>query len=118
MTKYQDVQRHLSSHQYQWLITGVAGFIGSNLLESLLKSGQKVTGLDNFSTGFRHNLEQVYALVGPDLWKDFTFIEGDIRKIEDCVAACAGADYVLQEAALGSVSRSIEDPILTNSNNI
>jgi UDP-N-acetylglucosamine 4-epimerase len=100
------------------LITGVAGFIGSNLLETLLKLGQKVTGLDNLSNGFRHNLDQVQNLVGPDNWRNFTFIEGDIRNLEDCAAACAGADYVLHEAALGSVSRSIKDPILTNANNI
>jgi UDP-N-acetylglucosamine 4-epimerase len=118
MTKYQDTQQHLRSHQSHWLITGVAGFIGSNLLEALLKLNQKVTGLDNFSTGFRHNLEQVKELVGPGAWRNFTFIEGDIRKLEDCTNACKGIDYVLHHAALGSVPRSIEDPILANENNI
>ena len=118
MTKYQDAQQHLRDHQYHWLITGVAGFIGSNLLEALLRLNQKVTGLDNFSTGYRHNLEQVQVLVGPEAWRNFTFIEGDIRRLEDCVSACKNVDYVLHEAALGSVPRSIEDPILANENNI
>jgi UDP-N-acetylglucosamine 4-epimerase len=118
MTKYQDAQQHLRDHQHHWLITGVAGFIGSNLLEALLRLNQKVTGLDNFSTGYRHNLEQVQELVGPEAWRNFTFIEGDIRRLEDCVDACKNVDYVLHEAALGSVPRSIEDPILANENNI
>ena len=118
MTKYQEVKNHLQNHQHCWLITGVAGFIGSNLLEALLKLNQKVTGLDNFSTGHRHNLDEVQALVGPEAWRNFNFIEGDIRNLDDCKKACAGADYVLHEAALGSVPRSIEDPILTNDNNI
>ncbi len=118
MTKYQEVQQYLSQHQHHWLITGVAGFIGSNLLEALLRLNQNVTGLDNFSTGHRHNLEQVKELVGPAAWRNFSFIEGDIRNPEDCMAACKGVNYVLHEAALGSVPRSIEDPILTNENNI
>lgn len=118
MSKYQEVQQYLKHHQHHWLITGVAGFIGSNLLEALLRLNQNVTGLDNFSTGHRHNLEQVKELVGPAAWSNFSFIEGDIRNPEDCMAACKGVDYVLHEAALGSVPRSIEDPILTNENNI
>lgn len=118
MSKFQAVQQHLREHQYHWLITGVAGFIGSNLLEALLRLNQKVTGLDNFSTGYRHNLEQVEELVGPEAWRNFTFIEGDIRRFEDCASACRNVDYVLHEAALGSVPRSIEDPILTHENNI
>ena len=101
-----------------WLVTGVAGFIGSNLLEALLKLNQKVVGLDNFSTGYRHNLEQVKSLVTPDQWRNFTFIEGDIRNLEQCRSACQGIDYVLHQAALGSVPRSIADPLLTNENNI
>lgn len=105
-------------HQYHWLITGVAGFIGSNLLEGLLRLNQKVTGLDNFSTGYRHNLDQVRELVGSEAWLNFTFIDGDIRRLEDCRNACRGVDYVLHEAALGSVPRSIEDPILSNENNV
>lgn len=108
----------MRGHQYHWLITGVAGFIGSNLLEGLLRLNQKVTGLDNFSTGYRHNLDQVRELVGPEPWLNFTFIEGDIRRLEDCMNACQGVDYVLHEAALGSVPRSIEDPILSNENNV
>lgn len=118
MTKYQDVQEHLRSHQYHWLITGAAGFIGSNLVESLLKLGQKVTGLDNLSTGYLHNFEQIEQLVGAGTWRNFRFIKGDIQSLEDCVDACHGIDFVLHEAALGSVSRSIEDPILTNASNI
>ena len=118
MTKYQEVQQYLRDHQHQWLVTGVAGFIGSNLLEALLRLNQKVTGLDNFSTGHRHNLEQVKDLVGPEAWSNFNFIEGDIRNLEDCRSACKNVDFVLHEAALGSVPRSIEDPILANDNNI
>ncbi len=118
MKEYQDIQRHLRSHQYHWLITGVAGFIGSNLLESLLKLNQKVTGLDNFSTGYQHNLDQVSQLVGPVAWRNFSFIEGDIRKLDDCANASKGVDFVLHHAALGSVPRSIEHPIVTNENNI
>lgn len=118
MTRYQATQQHLREHQYHWLVTGVAGFIGSNLLEALLRLNQKVTGLDNFSTGHRHNLAQVQELLGAEAWRNFTFIEGDIRALEDCKSACRNVDYVLHEAALGSVPRSIEDPILANENNI
>jgi UDP-N-acetylglucosamine 4-epimerase len=118
MTKYQETQQYLRSHQHHWLVTGVAGFIGSNLLEALLGLNQKVTGLDNFATGHRRNLKQVEGLVGSAAWSNFTFIEGDIRKLEDCVRACAGVEFVLHEAALGSVPRSIEDPILTNASNV
>ena len=101
-----------------WLVTGVAGFIGSNLLEALLKLGQKVVGLDNFATGFRHNLDQVEAAVGRDAWSRFNFIEGDIRSLETCREACAGVDIVLHEAALGSVPRSIDDPITSHETNV
>jgi len=118
MSKYQEIQQHLKSHQYHWLITGVAGFIGSNLLETLLKLNQKVTGLDNFSTGHQNNLDQVQDLVGAEAWQNFSFIEGDIRELKDCVNACNGVDFVLHQAAIGSVPRSIEDPIFTNENNI
>jgi len=118
MTSYQRVQQELYENQYCWLITGVAGFIGSNILETLLKLNQKVIGLDNFSTGHQHNLDQVKEIVGNDAWKNITFIEGDIRKIDDCRIACQGVDFVLHQAALGSVPRSIDDPILTNENNI
>jgi len=102
----------------KWLITGTAGFIGSNLLEELLKSGQPVVGIDNFTTGHRHNLENVKYEVGDDIWRKFTFIEGDIRNLDDCRKACEGVDYVLHQAALGSVPRSIENPINTNQTNI
>jgi len=118
MTKFQGIQKHLMEHQYCWLITGVAGFIGSNLLEALLNLNQKVIGLDNFSTGYMHNLNQVKELVGVQAWSNFNFIEGDICQLEDCKKVCCKVDYVLHHAALGSVPRSIESPILTNENNI
>ncbi len=101
-----------------WLVTGCAGFIGSNLLEQLLRLGQKVVGLDNFLTGYQKNLDMVEALVGPEAWSRFTFIKGDIRDIDTCRKACENVDHVLHEAALGSVPRSIEDPLLSNSCNI
>ena len=118
MTKYQTVLAQLNQTPQKWLITGVAGFIGSNLLETLLKNNQIVTGLDNFSTGFAHNLKQVQALVTPQQWQNFSFIEGDIRDLNTCTTACANSAYILHEAALGSVPRSIADPINTNDNNI
>jgi UDP-N-acetylglucosamine/UDP-N-acetylgalactosamine 4-epimerase len=112
------IYESLSRFVRTWLITGVAGFIGSNLLETLLKLDQVVIGLDNFATGYRHNLEEVERLVSPEQWRNFTFIEGDIRDLDTCRRACASVDYVLHQAALGSVPRSIEDPILTNAANI
>ena len=118
MTHYQDIQQKLQSDQSTWLITGVAGFIGSNLLEMLLKLNQKVVGLDNFSTGYQHNLDQVRELVGDHLWKNFRFIQGDITNLLDCNEACQNVNYVLHHAALGSVPRSIQNPILTNNNNV
>lgn len=108
----------LKKQQRTWLITGVAGFIGSNLLEALLLCGQKVVGLDNFSTGKQKNLDAVQSTVGPEVWSCFRFHKGDIRGLDDCRAACKGVDFVLHQAALGSVPRSIEDPILTNQSNI
>ena len=101
-----------------WLITGVAGFIGSNLLEKLLRNDQIVIGLDNFSTGFRRNLNEVQTLVAPEQWQRFKFHEGDIRDLDHCKKVCVGVDYVLHQAALGSVPRSINDPITTNGVNI
>lgn len=101
-----------------WLITGVAGFIGSNLLESLLKLDQTVIGLDNFATGYQRNLDEVQQIVSAAQWQRFTFIEGDICDLKTCRKASAGVGYVLPQAALGSVPRSIEDPILTNATNI
>ena len=118
MTAYSDLLVRLPATPKTWLITGVAGFIGCNLLETLLKLDQKVVGLDNFATGHRHNLQQIQEAVTPTQWERFQFIEGDIRKLDDCNAACAGVDYVLHQAALGSVPRSLEDPITTNGANI
>ena len=118
MSKYQKVLSTLQSSPKNWLVTGVAGFIGSNLLETLLSNNQKVVGLDNFATGHQHNLDQVKDIVTPQQWANFTFIEGDIRDPQTCVKACTDVDYVLHQAALGSVPRSIEDPITTNENNI
>lgn len=122
MTRYQNVKQQLISTPKTWLITGCAGFIGSNLLETLLLLNQKVIGLDNFSTGHQHNLDEVQTQVSVEQWQSFTFIEGDIRSIEDCNKAVGTVgnkvDYILHQAALGSVPRSIVDPILTNSANI
>ena len=101
-----------------WLVTGVAGFIGSNLLEALLKLGQRVVGLDNFATGHRHNLDMVHDEVGAKAWSGFRFIEGDIRDLATCHEACKGVDVVLHQAALGSVPRSIEDPITSHGTNV
>ena len=118
MTRYDEVKADLQANPKTWLITGVAGFIGSNLLETLLKLDQTVVGLDNFATGHQHNLDEVQTLVTEEQWGRFRFIEGDIRKLEDCREAVKGTDYVLHQAALGSVPRSIEDPIATNQANI
>ncbi|MBO4368732.1 MAG: Vi polysaccharide biosynthesis UDP-N-acetylglucosaminuronic acid C-4 epimerase TviC [Desulfovibrio sp.] len=118
MTAIKQCEQALQSKPSHWLITGVAGFIGSNLLERLLCLGQTVTGLDNFLTGYQKNLDMVEEKVGPEAWKKFTFIKGDIRDLETCKKACDGVQHVLHEAALGSVPRSIDDPILSNSCNI
>ena len=118
MSQYQTVCEQLKQAPKTWLVTGVSGFIGSNLLETLLKLDQEVVGLDNFATGHQYNLDEVQGLVTPQQWANFSFIEGDIRHFEDCQKACAGVDYVLHEAALGSVPRSIADPITTNATNI
>lgn len=117
-TAYEELLARLPTEPKTWLITGVAGFIGSNLLEALLKLDQTVVGLDNFATGFQHNLDEVQTLVTPQQWARFNFIQGDIRNIEDCKRACEGVDYVLHQAALGSVPRSLADPITSNSANI
>jgi UDP-N-acetylglucosamine 4-epimerase len=118
LTTYEKLLKSLPENPKTWLITGVAGFIGSNLLEHLLKLNQKVVGLDNFATGHQRNLDEVKGLVSEEQWKNFTFNEGDIRDYKDCQNACQSVDYVLHEAALGSVPRSIADPIMTNSANI
>jgi UDP-N-acetylglucosamine 4-epimerase len=142
-SKYEQLKARLTSEQHTWLITGVAGFIGSNLLETLLKLNQKVVGLDNFATGHQRNLDEVQTLVTAEQWANFNFIKGDIRNLSDCERAMhfthspllglgwGGGDaqhsapipqypveYVLHQAALGSVPRSVEDPITTNSANI
>ena len=118
MPQYQEVCELLAFNPSTWLVTGVAGFIGTNLLEHLLKLNQKVIGLDNFATGHQRNLDEVQSLVAQEQWARFTFIEGDIRNEEDCAKACEGVDYVLHQAALGSVPRSINDPTTTNAANI
>ncbi|MBL0672675.1 Vi polysaccharide biosynthesis UDP-N-acetylglucosaminuronic acid C-4 epimerase TviC [Aeromonas hydrophila] len=118
MMKYNKVKETLKKEPKVWLITGVAGFIGSNLLEELLKLNQFVIGIDNFSTGYQHNLDEVKAEVSAVQWSLFNFIEGDIRNIDECRKVVKGVDYVLHQAALGSVPRSINDPITTNDTNI
>ena len=118
MTAYEHLLAELPKTPKTWLITGVAGFIGSNLLETLLKLDQHVVGLDNFATGHQRNLDEVQTLVTPAQWANFSFINGDICNLADCQKAATGVDYVLHQAALGSVPRSVEDPIATNANNI
>ncbi|MBM2882779.1 Vi polysaccharide biosynthesis UDP-N-acetylglucosaminuronic acid C-4 epimerase TviC [Chromobacterium phragmitis] len=118
MSYFQQLRNKISENEKTWLITGVAGFIGSNLLEELLTLNQKVIGLDNFSTGNVRNLEEVQRAVTEEQWGNFRFIEGDIRNYSTCEDTCAGVDYVLHQAALGSVPRSINDPITTNQTNI
>lgn len=118
MPAYLDIKVRLVGVPKTWLITGTAGFIGSNLLEHLLKLNQRVVGLDNFATGYQCNLDEFRSLVSAEQWSRFDFIEGDIRHPEDCARACKGVDYVLHQAALGSVPRSLNDPITTNAANI
>lgn len=118
MSRYEEVKTDLKANPKSWLVTGVAGFIGSNLLEALLRLDQTVVGLDNFSTGHRRNLKEVESEVSAEQWGRFTFIDGDIRKSEDCGRAVKGVDHVLHQAALGSVPRSINDPDTTNAVNI
>lgn len=115
---FDNLKNSIQAEPRTWLVTGCAGFIGSNLLETLLLLNQKVVGLDNFSTGFQHNLNEVQQSVGAGQWENFTFIEGDIRDLDACKKAVTGVDYVLHQAALGSVPRSLDDPITTNAVNI
>ncbi|HOB92516.1 MAG TPA: NAD-dependent epimerase/dehydratase family protein [Aquabacterium sp.] len=117
-TTYASLQAQLRAEPRTWLVTGCAGFIGSHLIETLLNLGQTVVGLDNFATGHRHNLAAVQATVGEAAWSRMRFIEGDIRNLADCQAACAGVQVVLHQAALGSVPRSLADPITTNAANV
>lgn len=114
---YAQLQTELSGKPQVWLITGVAGFIGSNLLETLLTLNQQVIGLDNFATGHQRNLDEVHGLVSAGQWRRFQLIHGDVRTLADCHAACRGVDYVLHQAALGSVPRSVADPISTHEAN-
>ena len=118
MSNYTELLQRIEQEPSTWLVTGVAGFIGSNLLQTLLSHGQRVVGLDNFLTGYQHNLDMVRELVTPEQWERFRFMEGDIRDVETCLQACQGVEHVLHEAALGSVPRSIENPIMTNGCNI
>lgn len=118
ITRYEDSKKLLLKNPKVWLITGVAGFIGSNLLEELLRLNQTVIGIDNFATGFQKNLDQVKSEFDNEKWSRFTFHEGDICNMDDCKKVLKGVDYVLHQAALGSVPRSIENPIATNKNNV
>jgi UDP-N-acetylglucosamine 4-epimerase len=117
-TNFESILQTLQNTQKYWLVTGAAGFIGSNLVEFLLKNNQRIIGLDNFSTGYRKNLKQIQTSVSPEQWTNFFFMEADIRSEEACHKACEGVDYVLHQAALGSVPRSINDPITSNAVNI
>lgn len=117
-TAYEILQVKMMAEPKTWLITGVAGFIGSNLLETLLKLNQQVMGLDNFSTGYQRNLDDVQLAVSTEQWCGFQLIQGDIRNMDDCKKAVENVDYVLHQAALGSVPHSVEDPITTNQNNV
>ena len=118
MTRYEEITKEILHNPKTWLITGVSGFIGSNLLETLLKLNQKIIGLDNFATGHQHNLDEVKNSVSKEQWSRFNFIKGDIRNYDDCKLAVKDVDYILHQAALGSVPRSIADPITSNSVNI
>ncbi len=112
------VEDELRKKPRRWLVTGAAGFIGSHIIETLLALGQDVTGLDNLSTGSLANLADVEKRVGPAAWKKFTWQEGDICDVKACERAASGAEFVLHQAALGSVPRSIEDPVGTNEANV
>ena len=118
MTPYEKLQVTLRAEPKKWLVTGAAGFIGSNLVEALLKLEQSVAGLDNFATGKRANLEEVQRLVTPRQWRRFKFIAGDIREGAACQRACQGVDYVLHQGALGSVPRSIAEPLNSHEANV
>ncbi len=118
MNRYHQAVQQLRDKPQTWLITGVAGFIGSNLLEHLLKLNQNIIGLDNFSTGKRSNLDEVQKNVTALQWNNFNFVEGDIRDLDSCHSVCRGVHFILHEAALGSVPRSIADPIASNDSNV
>src|SRR6185369_5034388 len=118
MSTYDKLQGELKVAPRAWLVTGAAGFIGSNLVETLLKLDQRVVGLDNFATGKSRNLDQVQALVTPAQWARFRFAEGDIGGLTACRAACESVDFVLHQAALGSVPRSMADPLASHEANV
>ncbi len=118
MNRLELLKEVLKKTQKTWLVTGNAGFIGSNLTEFLLSNNQKVVGLDNFSTGYQHNVDDVLSQVGEKAANNFKFIEGDIADFDTCARACEGVDIVLHQAALGSVPRSIADPVTSNRSNI
>jgi len=118
MSQYEQLKLELKTAPKNWLVTGVAGFIGSNLMEALLKLDQHVIGFDNFSTGKRENLDEVRGLVSTSQWERFRFVEGDISELAGCQRACAGVHYVLHQAALGSVPRSMEDPLTCHKSNV
>lgn len=118
MSQYDQLEGTLRASPKSWLVTGAAGFIGSNLVETLLKLDQRVVGFDNFSTGYLKNLQEVERIVGPQRWANFKLIENDTRDAAACQSACAGIDYVLHQAALGSVPRSMTDPIASHDSNV
>jgi UDP-N-acetylglucosamine/UDP-N-acetylgalactosamine 4-epimerase len=118
MSAFEKLQGNLATSPATWLVTGAAGFIGSNLLETLLRLNQEVIALDNLSTGHRDNLKQVRELIGPARWKKCKWLEGDIRDVALCRRVTRGVDYVLHQGALGSVPRSIEDPLATHESNV
>src|SRR2546430_8176909 len=118
MSAYKKTSQELRREPRTWLLTGVAGFIGSNLLEALLKLEQSVVGLDNFATGKKQNLEQVRVLVGDKRWKRFRFVKGDLKDAATCAMVCKQADFVLHEAALGSVPLSMTDPVRCHESNV
>ena len=118
LTAYDQLRQTLPQRPKRWLVTGCAGFIGSHLVETLLRLNQRVIGLDNFATGYQRNLDEIRDALTSDQWRNFRFIEGDIRQPGDCRQACQDVDYVLHQAALGSVPRSLADPQTTNATNI
>ena len=115
---YDKIKKQLKQSQKTWLVTGVAGFIGSNLAEALLKLNQKVISLDNFATGHRYNLDHIKNSVSPQEWENFTFVEGDITNYDTCKSITKDVDIVLHQAALGSVPRSIDNPVVSNNANV
>ena len=115
---YNTVRDQLRKRPGKWLVTGAAGFIGSNLVEALLKLDQHVTGLDNFSTGHQYNLDEVQKSITIEQWERFSFVKGDICDVDTCLDVCKNQDFILHQAALGSVPRSVKNPLITNKNNI